>query len=151
MLIQKICVSCIGCNNNCNNTINQIQNKIAYIKELSNKIKAGEITINDSQSNAINDLINNITLSCNKINLEKAELNNEISNIKTLKTNYETNSDSLNSKYVRLLSCIDKRNCNLQSILNSLLQIENCINNNCVNYPYFLVLTQVLTMEKLIM
>ena len=96
-------------------------------------IKRNEIKLNSTQISTVNELLDNIVRTQSKLNLTKGE---HYQNLKTIQHNKEkTNLEpvSMSSKYIKLLSTMDTRNSYLQSILNSLIEIENCIDGNCQN------------------
>lgn len=135
--LSNVCNNCIVSNTYNNSLKAEIFSNIDYAKKLSFSIKNNEITLSAEQSNTITDLLDNIARTTSKINMTRGELNSEINNVKISKTSYQSSPYTVNSKYVKLLSCMDTQNSYLQSILNSLLQLENCVDGSCqTSYPW---------------
>ena len=97
-----------------------ILENIQSIKSLANDLNTLNNKLSLQQIKSVNEHLNNISRTENKINLQKYEMKQNVKNI-----------DNTNSKYLKLLSSMDTRNTYLQSILNSLLQVENCIDSSC--------------------
>ena len=121
----------ISSNNELNYLKDCILSRSSYIKTSCNQIKDKNCNVTDGQKNAINDLCNNLVVNLNRINLTKNEIVNEVNSVTTLKNNYTSNIDQLNSKYTRLLNCIETRTLYFKNILTSMNGIDNILNEIC--------------------
>lgn len=121
----------ISSNNELNYLKDCILSRSSYIKTSCNQIKDKNCNVTDGQKNAINDLCNNLVVNLNRINLTKNEITNEVNSVTTLKNNYTSNIDQLNSKYTRLLNCIETRTIYFKNILTAMNSVETILNEIC--------------------
>lgn len=129
--LQMSSVNCILANNYGNLLKEEILSNIEEVKDLSNNIKNATIKLSSNQVQGVNELLDNITRTQTKLNMAKGELIRQYKSVQNNKGSLAANPLSANSKYVSLLSSMDTRNAYLQSILNSLLQVQNCLDGTC--------------------
>ena len=128
--LRAVCENCFVSNFYGDELKNQILNNIAYVKQLSSKIRNADIPLSNHQVKSVNSLLDNIAKQQNKINMTKSELFDDVENVRENKT---IHPQELSGKYVRLLGTMDARNAYLKSILSSLLQVEDTIDGTCQN------------------
>lgn len=135
--LSNSCHSCMHCNDYCNNLKNHILKHIESVRNKANQIENNQIQLSDAQTQSIQELLKTLVSTSSKINMTKNELNTILSNVIASKMNYQDNLSVCNSKYIKLLGCMDVRNAYLQTILNSLIQIECTIDGEyCDNCFY---------------
>lgn len=126
------CKSCQDCNLYCDNLKADIKDNVNHVREIADKIQNGNIELSEEQVESVNELLKNIASTCSKISMSKNELSTILGDYIQSKAGCENCINSTNSKLVRVLGCMDTRNSYLQTILNSLLQIECVTTGNCL-------------------
>lgn len=130
---QTICETCFISNIYNNQLKDDILENIDEVKDIAENIKNSNNIISNKQIRTANELLDNIVRTQSKINMNKFELSKQFKNLQSNKNTFANSPEIANTKYVKLLSALDTHNSYLQSILNSLLQVENCIGNSCAN------------------
>lgn len=129
--LETTCQICLISNAFGDDLKNEILTNIDYVKDLSNSIKNFELELSKNQIKSVNELLDNITTNQSKINMTKGEVHKNVQNVMAHKDNAESQPNTVNAKYIKLLSSMDTRNTHLKNILASLIEMENCIDGNC--------------------
>ena len=101
------------------------------------KNKLGDITLSKAQKSALGDLTNTLNKYTNSIVNTKYEMNSSAKAISSMKKDTAKNEEKLRAKYNRLACNSNMRSAYYENILNTLNEIENCLNLNCkdCNHP----------------
>ena len=135
--LSSVCNSCLASNNYSEQLKNEVLNNIQNVRQSASKIKNNGIKLTSEQKSAINEHLNSISHLTSKINMNKGEYNTELKNVKSSKAKYTLAPSNISAKYLKLMSCIDSRNAQMQSVLNSLVGLNNCINNQTQESYYW--------------
>jgi len=90
-----------------------------------------EVSLSKMQKSAINDLTNTLNKYTSAIQNSKYEMNSSAKAISSMKKNTTKNEEKLKAKYNRLACNSNMRSAYYENILNTLDEIENCLNLNC--------------------
>lgn len=104
-----------------------ILNKTAKIKNCLNK----DIKLSKTQASAVKDLTSNLNKYTNSIVYSKSEMNSSVKSIASMKKNVEKNSDKINAKLNRLACNSNSRSSYYENLLNTLNEIDSCLNLKC--------------------
>lgn len=97
------------------------------------KNNLGDITLSKAQKSALGDLTNTLNKYTNSIVNTKYEMNSSAKAISSMKKDTSKNEEKLRAKYNRLACNSNMRSAYYENILNTLNEIENCLNLNCKN------------------
>ncbi len=95
------------------------------------KNNLGEITLSKAQKSALGDLTNTLNKYTNSIVNTKYEMTSSAKSISSLKKDTSKNEEKLRAKYNRLACNSNMRSAYYENILNTLDEIEDCLNLNC--------------------
>lgn len=91
------------------------------------------LTLSKAQKSAITDLTNTLSKYTSAVNNTKYEMNSSARAISSMKKNVSKNEDKLNAKYNRLTCNSNVRSAYYENLLNTLDEIENCLNTTETN------------------
>lgn len=106
----------------------EILNRTAILK---NNLE--NVSLSKMQKAAINDLTSTLNKYTNSILNTKYEMNSSAKAISSMKKNASKNQEKLKAKYNRLACNSNMRSAYYENILNTLDEIENCLNFTCEN------------------
>ena len=135
--LSSVCNSCLASSNFTTQLKSDILANIKNVRESANSIKNNGIKLSKEQKHAITEYLDSISRSVSKINTSKGEYNKELANVKKSKIRYTLAPSNLSAKYLKLMGCIDNRNAQMQSVLNTLIGLDNCINNKTQTSYYW--------------
>lgn len=101
-----------------------------FLSDIAKQLKNEEIELSNEQTETCNNLLKELSKLTNKL----TDTRNEVSNgCKTLsqKKSLSNGIDTISSKYVTLVNCLDNRLTNYQNILALLSQLQCVLNGNC--------------------
>ncbi len=101
-----------------------------FLSDIAKQLKNEEIELSSEQTETCNNLLKELSKLTNKL----TDTRNEVSNgCKTLsqKKSLSNGIDTISSKYVTLVNCLDNRLTNYQNILALLSQLQCVLNGNC--------------------
>lgn len=106
----------------------EILDKTAKIKN-----QLSDITLSKMQKSAIKDLTSTLNKYTSSVTNTKHEMNSSAKAISSMKKNVSKNEDKLYAKYNRLACNSNIRSAYYENILNTLDEIERCLNLDCEN------------------
>lgn len=129
--LYNACGDCLYTNSQCNNCQTELKTSIQECKTLCEKLNKGEITLNESQLKECNSYCDEINNLCTKIKGCKGNCNSYLNTLKSLKSYFGSNTESLTTNYLNLLDCLECR-------LGYYNQALNCVNkcNNLLKSCY---------------
>ena len=127
--LSAVCNSCIASSDYSQSLKNNVLAGIKSVRKSAAQIKNKGIKLSNEQKSAVNEYLDAIARTTNKLNMNKGEYNTELKNVRSSKARYTLAPANLGARYTKLMSCIDARNVQLQSALNSLVGLDNCIHN----------------------
>ena len=117
-------------NNDACNCKKQILECCDILKALSKQIKSGEIELSQDQKDSCNNLLKELGKCTNKLTDTRNEVSNSCKSL-SAKKSLSSGIDTLSSKYVTLINCLDNRISNYQNALAILKQLQCAITNTC--------------------
>lgn len=109
--------------------LNEQYYKTEILERTANlKNNLANVTLSKMQKSAINDLTNTLNKYTSAIQNSKYEMSSSAKAISSMKKNTTKNEDKLRAKYNRLACNSNMRSAYYENILNTLDEIENCLN-----------------------
>lgn len=125
MVNDAVCVNDSICN--CKNNI------LAYcefLAEVAKQLKDNKIELSKEQTESCNSLLKELSKATNKLTDTRNEVSNSCKGL-SQKKSLSNGIDTISSKYVTLVNCLDNRLTNYQNILALLAQLQCVLNGNC--------------------
>ncbi len=108
----------------------QILEYCDILNALAKQIKSGEIELSEDQKTSCNNLLKELANCTSKITDTRNDVSNSCKSLGT-KRSISSGVDTLSSKYVTLINCLDNRISNYQNALAILKQLQCAITNSC--------------------
>lgn len=125
MVNDAVCANDSICN--CKNNI------LAYcefLAEVAKQLKDNKIELSKEQTESCNNLLKELSKVTNKLTDTRNEVSNNCKSL-SQKKSLSNGIDTISSKYVTLVNCLDNRLTNYQNILALLAQLQCVLNGNC--------------------
>ncbi len=104
-----------------------ILRKTANIKNCLSK----NIKLSKAQISAVKDLTSSLAKYTNSISYSESEMNSAVKSISSMKKNITKNAEKINAKLNRLACNSNSRSSYYENLINTLDQLENCLNVSC--------------------
>ena len=112
------------------NCKNNILAYCEFLAEVAKQLKDNKIEVSKEQTESCNNLLKELSKATNKLTDTRNEISSRCKGL-SQKKSLSNGIDTINSKYVTLVNCLDNRLTNYQNILALLAQLQCVLNGNC--------------------